>query len=129
MSVTADRVIHYFASEDDLANLYKNAIAFIFPSTYEGFGLPILESFTYGCPTLLNNKSCFPEIGGNGALFFESDAYHSNLVERMEQIYNMSFENKQSLIKCGYEQLAKFSWKESANKLVDLYESLKSKQL
>ena len=58
-----------------MCNLYQHATAFIYPSLYEGFGLPILEAFTNECPVLLNKKSCFPEIAGEAALYFCLDDF------------------------------------------------------
>lgn len=120
-----DKVFHKFATEEELANLYKHAIAFIFPSVYEGFGIPILEAFSYGCLTMLNNKSCFPEIGGNAAIYFNSDENaSSNLVEKMEYVYNIPNDEKNKYIEEGYKRMELFKWQESAKKIAELYESL-----
>lgn len=66
-----DRVFCVFADDDLLRTLYENALFFAFPSLYEGFGLPVLESFVSGCPLLLSDASCFPEIAGDAALYFD----------------------------------------------------------
>lgn len=112
-----------FVSEEKLSDLYKNALAFIYPSEYEGFGIPILEAFSYGCPVLLNNKSCFPEIAGEAALYFDLDDGRS-LVQQMNYILNMDDEAKKQLINLGYKRLSLFSWKKSAMQLADIYKSL-----
>ena len=65
------KVHHVKINDIILKNLYKNARAFIFPSLYEGFGLPVLEAFSCGCPIILNNSSSLPEIGGDGAIYFD----------------------------------------------------------
>lgn len=118
-----DKFIHTrFVTDDELANLYHYAIAFIFPSVYEGFGLPILESFSHGCLTLLNNASCFPEIGGDAAIYFKSDEYgKSNLLEKLIMAYEMNESERLSFIDRGYEQMKLFSWDKAAVKLVDIY--------
>jgi glycosyltransferase involved in cell wall biosynthesis len=67
----ADRVTQRSVRDDELAACYAHAAAFVFPSRYEGFGIPILEAFACGCPTLVANASCFPEIAGDAALYFE----------------------------------------------------------
>lgn len=58
------------ASDEQLASLYKYALLFVYPSLYEGFGIPILEAFKNECPVCLSNSSCFPEIAGNAACYF-----------------------------------------------------------
>jgi glycosyltransferase involved in cell wall biosynthesis len=65
------KTICTFVRDDDLPELYAKALVFVFPSLYEGFGLPILEAFAAGCPAVLSNTSCFPEIAGDGALYFD----------------------------------------------------------
>lgn len=59
--------------DDELAACYANAYAFVFPSRYEGFGIPILEAFACGAPAIVANASCFPEIAGDAALYFNPD--------------------------------------------------------
>ena len=113
-----------FASDIQMANLYANSIAFIFPSLYEGFGMPILESFAYGCPTLLNNKSCFPEIGGDAAVYFDSKYGKSNLPQKMEEIFSMTSAEREGLKAKGYHRLKKFSWSKSAEILFNIYQNL-----
>lgn len=120
----SDSVIHIFASDEDMAALYQHSIAFIFPSLYEGFGMPILEAFSNGCPVLLNNKSCFPEIGGDAALYFESEQGESNLPIIMDSIYNANQTTRKELIEAGFLRLQHFSWKKSAKKLFDIYNSI-----
>lgn len=67
----ASRVVQHTVQDSELAASYANAIAFVFPSLYEGFGIPILEAFGCGCPAILADASCFPEIAGEAARFFD----------------------------------------------------------
>lgn len=120
----ANAVRSIFASDEQMANLYANAIAFIFPSLYEGFGMPILESFAYGCPTLLNNKSCFPEIGGDAAIYFDSQKGKSNLPQKMEEIFTMTMTSRELMKSKGYQRLDNFSWAKSSKQLYSIYESI-----
>ena len=113
-----------FVSDVQMANLYAHAIAFIFPSLYEGFGMPILESFAYGCPTLLNNKSCFPEIGGNAAIYFDSEQGKSNLLQKMEDAYSMTSAEREGIKAKGFQRLKKFSWSKSSEVLFNIYKEL-----
>ena len=113
-----------FVSDEQMANLYANSIAFIFPSLYEGFGMPILESFAYGCPTLLNNKSCFPEIGGDAAIYFDSEYGKSELPQKMEEIFSMTLAEREDIKVKGYQRLERFSWKKSSSDLFNVYRQL-----
>lgn len=62
-----------FVSQSELAGLYSGAIAMVAPSKYEGFGMPLLEAGAYGCPVVLSRSSCFPEVAGEGGIFFDAD--------------------------------------------------------
>lgn len=123
-----NNVIHTEASDEQLKKLYANAIAFIYPSLYEGFGMPILEAFAYGCPVLLNNKSCFPEIAGDAAIYFDSDSNNSNIYETLETFYHLSDSEIEELRNKGYKQLSLYSWEKSALKLQELYESIANRK-
>lgn len=118
-------VYSIFASDKELENLYHYALAFVFPSIYEGFGLPILEAFSHGCPVLLNNKSCFPEIASDAAIYFDSNEFgESNLTDKLCLIYDMNERERKTYITKGYERLDSFSWKKSARELSIIYANL-----
>lgn len=119
-----DRVVHLFASEKDVKNLYAFAKAFIYPSLYEGFGMPILEAFAYGCPVLLNKKSCFPEIANDAGVFFRDDNDFSDLREKMEAVLDWNAEKRELIIQRGYERLTFFRWEESSRQLLAVYHSI-----
>lgn len=118
-----EAVINISASDEQLYNLYRNAIAFIFPSLYEGFGIPILEAFAFGCPALLNDTSCFPEIAGPAAVFFHSrpDENTSDLPEKMEYIYKLGSSERDKLINNGFSRASLFNWKKSSEQLADVF--------
>lgn len=117
-----NNVVYFRPSDLEILNFYHYAIAFIYPSLYEGFGMPILEAFSCGCPVLLNKKSCFPEIAGDGAMYFESDQGGSNLTIELIRTYLMTDREKKEIIKNGYKRLQKYSWNLSADKLAYIYE-------
>jgi len=113
------RTISKFASESELQDIYAKARLFVFPSLYEGFGFPILEAFSSGCPVLLSNASCFPEIAEDAAAYF--DPYS---VEDMRQAIEKVLldDSLQSvLVEKGYERVKYFSWEKTAKQTYDLY--------
>nr|WP_051655831.1 glycosyltransferase family 1 protein [Bacteroides sp. Ga6A2] len=116
-----DRVHQMFVSADELATLYVNAECFIYPSLYEGFGIPILEAWRCGCPVLLNNASCFPEIAKDGAMYFSLNEKENTLTECLRNFLTLQNEQKQALIDKGHKALNNYSWKESAQKLAEVY--------
>jgi glycosyltransferase involved in cell wall biosynthesis len=112
-----------FVSDSGLAELYSNAIAFIFPSAYEGFGIPILEAFQSKCPVILNNASCFPEIAGNAALYFNEENDKS-IIGALETVRN-NIQARNELIEKGNERLKLFTWEIAAQKTMEVYISVK----
>lgn len=119
-----DAVLHIPASGFEMKILYAHALAFVYPSLYEGFGMPILEAFAYGCPVLLNNKSCFPEIASDAGIYFESEPGKSNLPEVLDKIYSLSIEERNIIIERGFVRLRDFSWEKSAEKLASVYRNI-----
>lgn len=117
-------IINFFADDKQLANLYAHAIAFVYPSLYEGFGMPILEAYAYGCPVILSNCSCFPEIAKDAALYYNIQKGEKELTSRLLEIYNYSDIQRQNLINLGYERLSNFSWEKSSAQLAKLYNNL-----
>ena len=79
------RLIHISANDAQMASLYRNALCFVFPSHYEGFGLPILEAFHNNCPVCLSNASCFPEVAGDAAIYFNPGDAQS-MLDTMKEI-------------------------------------------
>jgi glycosyltransferase involved in cell wall biosynthesis len=113
--------VHYVKVNDIiLKNLYRNAQAFVFPSLYEGFGLPVLEAFSCGCPAVLSNSSSLPEIGGDGAVYFEPTEKESinSVLEKV--LSDETF--RKDLITRGYYRLKYFSWENTAQKTKKIYE-------
>lgn len=104
-----------------LATLYTNALFFVFPSLYEGFGLPALEAFNCNCPTILSNVSSLPEIGQDAALYVDPEN-HADILQKCEQFYydpKLRDEYREK----GHQQAAKFSWERVSSETLDIYQS------
>jgi glycosyltransferase involved in cell wall biosynthesis len=111
--------IHIFVEEKAFPEIYNKAIAFVFPSYYEGFGIPILEAFGSSCPVLLSDSSCFPEIAKDCALYFPPKD-----IQQMRRCLNEVIDNpslRQSLIDKGNVRVKDFSWSEFANQTYAVY--------
>lgn len=109
-------------TDAELIKLYQNALAFIMPSYYEGFGIPILEAMSCGCPVIAANKSSIPEVASDAALYFDPKDAQSirNSVEKITS----DQEFRDSLIKKGYQRNDLFSWNKTAKKTMQIYNSL-----
>ena len=111
-------------TDAELYSLYHHAECFIYPSDYEGFGIPILEAYQADCPVLLNRASCFPEIAKDAAIYFNINSNDNNLSESLVNFLSMSKYEKEILLTKQRARLADFSWKESAERLAKIYNSL-----
>lgn len=115
----ANRIHHIYVTDEELTYLYKNATAFVFPSMYEGFGLPVLEAFSCGCPVIMSNTSSLAEIGGSSAVYFEPKNPASMKSAISSVLSNTSF--REEKVQQGYRQLEKFSWSDTAEKTKLVY--------
>lgn len=115
--------LHQFDLDDrKLEQLYKNALLFVFPSLYEGFGIPILESFACECPLVCSDTSSLPEIAGNAAQYFDPYSEDSINNSICEVLNNKS--TRELLVKRGKERLKQFSWEKTALETKKIYESI-----
>lgn len=106
-----------------LIPLYSNAHAFIFPSLYEGFGLPLLEAMKCGAPCISAHNSSLIEVGGDGVLFFETEQ-SNDLAKKMRELDDA--ENRQQWKQRALEQSQKFSWEKHATEFLESLEKLLS---
>ncbi len=114
-----DRVIQKNLSDDELYYAYRNAECFVFPSLYEGFGIPILEAFYCDCPVVLSNSSCFPEIAQDAAVYCDGENVDS-MVEAIGELLSDDEKREEYRLK-GRRRLAHFSWEKVANETLNFY--------
>lgn len=115
-------MVHMSATEEDMLRLYRDALFFIYPSLYEGFGMPILEAWACHCPVTLSNASCFPEIAKDGGLYFEATSI-DDMSEKMQNLIN-SEEERRTLVSRGDALVKEYSWKKCAQEHMKVYERL-----
>lgn len=117
-----ERTEQFSCDDTDLAWAYHNAECFVFPSKYEGFGIPILEAWACDCPIALANASCFPEIAGDAAEYFNPD--DADDISRVVSKLLESDQHRSYLVQKGKDRLKSFSWEKAAEQTVAVYHSL-----
>lgn len=118
----SDCVLHWsFVSESVLAEAYCRAQLFVYPSLYEGFGIPPLEAMSLGCPVLAARTSSIPEICADAALYFDP-AQSGDLERGLRDSLNDV--NRDMRVAKGLDRASRFTWESCAAQMLDLYESL-----
>ena len=118
----SDRLVHVAANDAQMTSLYRHALCFVFPSHYEGFGIPILEAFSNGCPVCLSNASCFPEVAGDAAIFFNPNDAQSMLDTLKETLVSATLRDE--LRAKGLERSREFSIERMVAQTCDVYRKL-----
>lgn len=114
----------FVRTHGDLSALYSAADAFIFPTRYEGFGLPLLEAMTCGCPVVAANNSSLPEVAGHAALWCETDDVHAFGEAMITAVTDTGVRRR--LVEAGYGRVAEFSWRTCAMETHAIYRSVLS---
>jgi alpha-1,3-rhamnosyl/mannosyltransferase len=109
-----------YVSDDELKWLYKNCFGFVYPSLFEGFGMPVLEALGFGVPVLCSNTSSLPEAAGEAALLF--DPLDTPSIAAAMQRLARGEVPRDILQTAGYLQARKFSWARSASRVLELYD-------
>lgn len=111
-----------FVPEEDLPAIYNLATLFVFPSLYEGFGLPLLEAMACGCPVVCSNTSSLPEIAGNVAILVNP----TSVEQLADGICRVLTEDnlRNSLIKKGLKRVSSFSWERAAKETLEVFEEV-----
>ncbi len=116
--------VHFigFATDDDLPILYSHALCSVFPSLYEGFGLPILEAMACDTPVITSNLSSMPEVAGDAAVLI--NPYDVEDIAKGIQSVVEDSNLRQSLVQKGRERVKLFTWEKSAQQLLQIYQQL-----
>lgn len=115
--------IHHltYIKRDELGNFYKNAFCLLFPSFYEGFGLPILEAFSMGCPVITAENSSLKEIGGEACLYADNSAESiATAVIKIWEDKNL----REKMIAKGFEISKNFSWEKTSEETFKLFNEM-----
>jgi glycosyltransferase involved in cell wall biosynthesis len=114
-----DVIFTNYVSDKDLASLYRNSLAYVFPSLYEGFGLPPLEAMAHNCPVVSSNRTSLPEILGEAALYFDPNN-NIDVYEKLKKIIKNKH-LRQELVEKGKMQINQYNWFSSAYSTYKLY--------
>lgn len=117
-----DNIFHVTGNDYLLARFYTNAGVFVYPSLYEGFGLPPLEAMVYGCPVIAGNTSSIPEVLGDAALYFEPFDPSSISFALEKVLFDTG--TAQELVKKGSKQVKKYSWSRMAEETYRVYKGV-----
>lgn len=114
----SEKLIQKNFEDNELASYYSGAKCFVFPSEYEGFGIPVLEAMACGCPTVLAHHSSFPEVAGDAGVYFELN----NEIDLRSKIVNLLQDEplRQQYIDKGLAQAQKFSWQKTARESLEI---------
>lgn len=107
-----------YINDQKLKALYENALGFIAPSLYEGFGLPVLEAMRLGCPVISSHAASLPEVAGDAALYF--DPNHVSSIAEAIEIFLFDPDLRRSMRKKGYRQAEKFTWATTAKMILGI---------
>jgi glycosyltransferase involved in cell wall biosynthesis len=113
--------VQYLGSlaDDDVRVLYQEALAFVFPSAYEGFGLPVLEAMAAGTPVICSSLTSVPEVAGDAALYIK-DFSPEEIAQLMLKVATSS-DLRRSLVGRGQDRVKQFTWQEAARKTAQIY--------
>lgn len=109
-----------YVSEHDLIGYYRNALALVYPSLYEGFGLPVLEAMSLGTPVISSSRASMPEVGGDAVLYIDPEDSTSIKNAMLRILSDKKF--RSDLKKRGMKRSRNFNWKVAAQKTIIAYE-------
>ena len=106
-----------YISDEEQAILARNALAMVFPSRYEGFGIPVLEAMAAGTAVICSRAGALPEVAGNGALLVDTNSHVDEWLNAIREVTNNSH-LRRTLIESGCQRAAQFTWKDSGSRLL-----------
>jgi len=109
-----------FAPDEDLPALIKASRAFVLPSLYEGFGMPVVESQAVGTPVVITRGSSLPEIAGESAIYIDNPESIDDIKNALEKALGLNASNRAKIIRAGKENIKRFDWDESAKKIISI---------
>lgn len=112
-----------YVAQEDLIALYAGCRVFVYPSLYEGFGLPILEAMACGAPVITSNNSSMAEIAKDAAILVDPRS-EGQLKKAIELVLGLSLENYQKLVRASLDRARKYSWLKTARETLSVYQSL-----
>ena len=112
-------------SDEELAQLYSGALVSVYPSLYEGFGLPILEAMACDCPVVCSNRSSMPEVAGNAAHLIEPEDEKDIVRGLSEMIYDDKL--REAYVDSGRNRAMQFSWDKTARQTIDVFRQVASR--
>ena len=116
-----------FIPDEDLSSLYKNALCFALPSLYEGFGLPVLEAMSYGCPIVISKTSSLPEIAGEAAIYVDAESIESIRDGLLTAVGERNLVQGKKRVELGLSRAKQFTWENAAKKTLEILERLVEK--
>ena len=122
LGLSLNQVRQTAGTDESLANLYRNAAALVYPSRYEGFGLPPLEAMVQGCPVVSSRTSSMPEVIGDAAEYFDPDNVDDMSAAIEHVVY--SSERRGELISKGHVRSKMFDWTTCAAETMRLYQTI-----
>ena len=122
LNLSQEVIVTDYIPDEHIPALYSAADVFVFPSCYEGFGLPPLEAMTLGVPVVSSNAASLPEVVGDAAILFNPFDVNEMAEAIYKVINDLTF--KKELVKRGYERVKKFSWDKTAKNTLAIYEEI-----
>jgi len=112
-----------FVPQENLPALYANAGMFVYPSKYEGFGIPVLEAMNQSTPVITSKTSSLPEVGGDSVLYCDPDDYKDIAMVIKNVLMNKNLRN--TLSRRGKERAKNFSWNKFVKKFLNVVGNIK----
>lgn len=112
-----------YVPEEDLIALYAGCRVFVYPSLYEGFGLPVLEAMSCGAPTITSNNSSMVEIAKDTAILIDPRS-ETQLVRALDLVLNLNLENYQKMVNASLNRARAYTWQKTAKQTLNIYEEV-----